>query len=406
MPRWRPCHDTVSSLSKAIHAPLPTPIDKPLKSALAICESDTHAAMIEALQERGLVEITHVLTTGAFSRLDRLNIAQTRLPAAEQQQPADVWRQTQSLTTELLSDRELLYFQDQGWTSQAVSMAAKARGTRRTLIQDGFLSFDPRRAFGWRKSIWPVSSRLDHLPLQTSRPRLRSFLNNTLYRNNFFGITRPESVLVYGNAMKFRLVHQFGISPKAIHVTGPLLRPEALRDTSPLLAGRENLRVLFLDQCHLRYHRMCQHDWDTRYLPLIKALRQYELFVKLHPSQTEAETTDVLKAAGGHATVLGTNRLPNSLDLSVDVAVTVSSTAFISCLAAGIPVIFCDCGGLDLMPHFAHPLTTNSTSAQQTSLLLDMFLKSQNFPGNTRGESLEDHLYLPKANPFAQVLPK
>ncbi|WP_084398684.1 glycosyltransferase family protein [Henriciella aquimarina] len=380
------------------------PSDRPLEHVVAFCESDTHAAMIEAMLDRGIAGIEHVLATGTFDRLARLNIPVTLLPAPAGQSPGTAWVLAQEVAREMLEGRQLLQFQDQGWTAQAVSMAAKAMGVPRTLVQDGYLTFDTRRSFGARRWLWPLTARLDRLPLTTPRPRRRVLLNRLLYRNHFFGITRPDKALVFGEAMKTRLRQQWGIPPGAIHVTGPLLRPASLQTGYAAPDPGQPLRVLFLDQCFLRYGRMDRSDWDERYLPLIRALSAYELTVKLHPSQPEPEVGDIEAAAGKKVLIAGRERLPEKLDMAVDVAVTVSSTAFISCLATGIPVIFCDCGALDVMPAFHHPLIKNCSASHRVEQALETFRNSGTFPANTGGEPLEDHLLLAGDKAFMSAL--
>ncbi|MEE2878616.1 MAG: hypothetical protein VX593_06400 [Pseudomonadota bacterium] len=366
--------------------------DAPSLPFVAMCESDTHAAMIEALVNEAKVQIDHVVATNRFDPLSSL-VPVTLLDLPNDTSPATAWKAAQQSVSLLLSDRRLLQFQDQGWLAQAVSMAARSAGAHRTLLQDGFLSFDMQRSLGLRRWLWPLTSRLDRLAPHTPRPRLRTRLNGLLYRHHTFGITRPDRALVFGEAMRSRLINQWGLDPDQVEVTGPLLRPDRLADDYRPPATDRPLRVLFLDQCFLRYRRMSRKDWQNRYLPLIGALSQYELSVKLHPSQTEADAAEVTDAAGEDAAVIGRERLSDAgINLDVDVAVTVSSTAFVNCLAAGIPVIFCESGALDVMPELHHPLVRNCAFPRETVAALERFRQSGKFPANAHGESLNHHI--------------
>ncbi|WP_273184634.1 hypothetical protein [Hyphomonas adhaerens] len=375
-----------------------------MKPTLAFCESDTHAAMICELQRRSLLPVDHVLATGRFPRLDATNLPVTLFTPDPSLPPAEVWQQAQSVALGLLDRRDLVQFQDQGWMAEAVSMAGKSAGAYRTLIQDGYLTFDTARAFGPRRFLWPLTSKLDWLPLRTPRPRLRVWLNRFLYRQHYFGITRPDRALVFGEAMKDRLVRQFGMDDTSVHVTGPLLRPDSLQTDYTPPAPDRPLRVLFLDQCFLRYRRMSRKAWQENYLPLIRSLSGFDLTVKLHPSQPGVDGADVIKSAGPQAVIAGNDRLPETLSLPADVAVTVSSTAFIACLAAGVPVIFCDCGALDRMPKIRHELVANTENSEATSAALQRFHKTGIFPLNTTGDPLCRHLFMPGADKFPNAL--
>lgn len=346
--------------------------------------------MIQEMIARGLADIDCVISTDTFKVLNGIDV-EIHIFDPTVGSPMHVWNRMQKMSKPLMLDRSLIFFQDQSWAAQAIASAAKQLGVYRILIQDGFLSHDEARAFGWRKILWPLTSRLDKL---SSRPNpfVRTWLNAVLYRQHFFGFTRPDRILVFGEAMKERLNRQFKIPYKQICVTGPLLRPEQFRtDHKPLRSG-EKLTVLFLDQCFLRYNRMSPKNWKLRYLPLVSSLSAHNLKIKLHPSQGADAASQVIHAAGPEALILGRDRISETSDIEADVAVTVSSTAFMACLAAGIPVIFCDCGALDRMPKIAHPLLANAKDFDGVQNLISRYLVTGQFPGSARGRKLSFHV--------------
>lgn len=361
---------------------------------IAMCESKTHAAMLDVLVNRDGIAIEHILTTGTFEQLGAVNVPVTALPSMEANTPEKAWALAQETTRSLLSSHRLLQFQDQGWLAQAVSMAAQSAGTHRTILQDGYLSFDIARSVGARRHTWPISSRMDRIDPATPRPRLRSRLNRLLYRNHHFGITRPDTMLVFGAAMKTRMIRQWRIDAGRIHVTGPLLRPKRVPERPNTPQANTALRVLFLDQCFLRYGRMSPTNWGMKYLPLIQSLRPHDLTVKLHPAQPRDLADDVIEAAGPTAHIMGRELLSDLSGQDFDVAVTVSSTSFLSCIAAGIPVIFCDCGALDVMPDIAHPSIRNCASPGEVSHLLEAMARTRTFQPNAGGDALEAHIAL------------
>jgi len=362
-----------------------------MKGAVVYCESETHIALAEELIRRDLLDVALVVSTLGHPRLEQIGVPIFLLALNEQASPFQVWTSIQEQVLQHLKDRTLVLFQDQSWLAQAISAQARNGGCARVLIQDGFLEFDQKRAFGLKRLLWPLFSHLDYLHLRRPRPRVRELVVKRLYNNHYFGISRPDQVFVFGDVMRRRLIQQFAIPSDRIVASGPLLKPNAPKSEWKGLKAKNSPRLLFIDQCFLRYQRMSAENWTNRYLPLIAELSRFDLTVKLHPSQLEHQIQDLRKIAP-KASFAGQHRLEEGKRIHADIAVTVSSTSFLSCLAEGMPVIFCDVGAIDLMPRFVHPLIAHCKGSAEVLEVISNVQKSGRFVANEDGELLEDYI--------------
>ncbi|MFC7292960.1 hypothetical protein [Hirschia litorea] len=352
------------------------------RSFVAYAENNTHAALVEYLLENTKCNIRHVILKRNVVFQSKSLVKVHPLPEIRSTSPAHTWNTIQTFYYDRFKDYDLIYFQDQSWESQAISGATIQAGRKRCLIQDGFLSFDEKRSFGFKKWFWAFSRHIDFVHPKKPKPHLHFWKNRLLYNQHFFGITRPDQIWVFGESMKDRLIRQFGISAQKIYVTGPILLPRnfPIKPAKKItIQSVEKLKILFLDQCFLQYGRISDRNWKRNYLPLIHHLTNYDLTIKIHPAQTKEALKDIKHYAGDKARILNTKRLEDQTLPKIDIAVTVSSTSFVYCLSKGIPVIFYDVQALDKMPVISHPLIKEVGTKADLDTALSIYLANGKF---------------------------
>ncbi|WDI32477.1 hypothetical protein PUV54_04620 [Hyphococcus flavus] len=286
--------------------------------------------------------------------------------------------------------RRLVMFQDQHFFSQAVVTGARRAGAAYDLIQDGFLDFDMRRVPAPMRALWPVAKAVDRNGPRQPSTRIRPFAYKKLYLSHFFAHTRPDRIFVYGRSIAARLEKQFGIPPESFIVSGPALERPAPPDAVRPLRNQGDMRVIFFDQCFLRYQRMHKSGWSDEYLPVIDALGNFHTDVKLHPAQTEDCVSDIVSTLAGRGEMLDRSPIAESVLDTYDVAVTCTSTSFLDCLTLGIPVIFVDLSSsFDRMPLTKSPLLKNVASIPALERVLRL-RKTGEFEANATGLPLID----------------
>ena len=291
------------------------------------------------------------------------------------------------------SEGILVVFQDQHIYSQATIQSARQYGWKVALVQDGFLDFDMARIPAARRHLWPLFKQLDQRGPSGKLSRIRNILYKELYFSHFFGHTRPDWTFVFGASLANRLKNQFGLDDASVFVSGPILASSRPHEAPRNIIDPKNPKALYLDQCFLRYKRMSRAGWDKEYIPLIRSLSVYNTNVKLHPSQTDAERDDIVRAIGAANRVLGKEPVSkNHLD-TTDLAITATSSSFQECLINGIPVIFVNLrASLDHMPTMRHPLVRNVTSLDELHAVARSRLQTGAFEANIEGAPLSDYL--------------
>ena len=319
---------------------------------------------------------------------------------------------------------DLLLFQDQSAPAQALATASRARGGRIWLVQDGFLSFDMARLGPGRRALWPLARRLEERAAASAEAdpgardaaengaenlRARAFARRHVYLNHFFGCTRPDHAFVHGPAIAQRLEDQFGLPADRITVCGPVEAPPPPASAPRPPRERGRLRGLFFDQCMLRYARITPGGWRREYLGLVRALARHaaepgvSLTIKLHPAQTDAAEAQLRAAAPDAWFLSGASPVSAAIERA-DVVVTVTSTAFLAALGAGLPVVFVRLrAAFDWMPAFASPLARTAGSTTELAGILRTLRDQGVFAGRRRGVALADHIATP-AQPSAALV--
>lgn len=303
------------------------------------------------------------------------------------------WRAVRDAVGEYLSGgRRLLMFQDQHFFAQAAAAGARKAAAPYDLVQDGYLDFDMTRVPAAKRALWPLARMIDARGPVRPSPRIRPLAYRELYLSHFFGHTRADRTFVFGQSMAARLHRQFGIPPERIVVSGPPLacapppaQPRPLREQ-----GR--MSVLFFDQCFLRYRRMRPEGWRRDYLAVIGTLADYGADVKLHPAQTEDCVRDIRAAMGGKGAILGREPAGGAHLDGADIAVTASSSSFLLCLEAGVPVIFIDLpSSFDRMPRIKSALLRNVAGTAELRCALES-RRMDGFASNADGAPLSDYI--------------
>lgn len=368
---------------------------------VAYCETPLQIRIANAIADKGGSHDRFQIITGNWSddvgQHDAAKasvIAHVMLEAENGLALKARWRAIRDRTADYLSDapRRLLMFQDQHFFAQAIAAGARKARAPYDLVQDGYLDFDMRPIPAAARMLWPLMRMIDSQGPRRPSTRMRPLYYRALYWSHFFGHTRPDHIFVYGRSIGARLKHQFGIPEERVTVAGPPLAVSPPPAAPRPLKQPGAMRVLFFDQCALRYRRMPEAVWRGQYLDNIRALREFNADVKLHPAQTEDCVRDIESAMQGRGAILGREPAGNNHLDDIDIAVTMTSSAFIQCLELGVPVIFTDIkGSLDRMPRIQSPLIRNVASPDELRQSL-IGRRDGGFTGNETGFSLSDFI--------------
>jgi len=288
----------------------------------------------------------------------------------------------------------LITFQDQHIFSQALVAGARDAGWQYALIQDGYLDFDMAAIPKIRRAFWPAVRQLNRLIPHGKPSRLRTLLYKEFYYSHFFGHTVPDWTFVLGPSLAQRISKQFGIVRNKIICHGPIIKQtfshkvHNIQTTDP-----HQTRILFFDQCFTRYNRIKPNGWDKEYLPLLRTLAKFGVLLKMHPSQTKHAAEDVAEAIGGSDKVIGGGLLSAGHLKDIDLAITVTSTTFIDCLANGIPVVFVSLPSCyDRMPRIKSSLLRNVDTLEELSSFLKGYTETGRFEANKTGLPLTNYV--------------
>ena len=314
--------------------------------------------------------------------------------------PKERWQRISTTVKQTVENDSLfVLFQDQHFHAQAAVAGARAKGASIILIQDGHLDFDMSVIPRFRRAFWPLLRKLDPKGPQHPRPRLRQWLYQYFYKQHFFGHVRPDHTFVFGESLAERLVEQFGLRRKSVHPVGvPLQTPPPKTEARPL-RKKNKISILFLDQCFLRYQRISEKGWREEYLPLIGALAPYSPTIKFHPAQTEHAESEIREQLD-NALYLPRRALQSDDLDGTDLAVTATSSSFLECIAAGVPVIFVTLpSSLDRMPTIKSPLIRNVSSLEELTAAIEQRHDTGQFANNKDGKPLERFIYSYNAAP-------
>jgi|GEM_PF-2381670 len=304
--------------------------------------------------------------------------------------PKERWRRISTTINRAVTKEDLfVLFQDQHFNAQAVVAGARAKNAPIILVQDGYLDFDLSIIPPLRRVLWPLFRRLDAKGPQHPRPRLRKWLYRYFYKQHFFGHTRPDHTFVFGASLARRLENQFGLSPQSVHPIGAPLQKSSSKEQLKPLHEKGKVNILFLDQCFLRYQRISKNGWHKEYLPVIGALAPYSPIIKLHPAQTNREELDI-RGRLKYATFLPRRALQTDDLNRIDLAITATSSSFLECVAAGVPVVFVTLpSSLDRMPKIQSSLIRNVSTIEELKYVIEVRRSTGNFASNEDGHPLE-----------------
>ena len=224
----------------------------------------------------------------------------------------------------------VVQFNDKSVRGTAVAAVCRNVGTKRLLVQDGFLNFTSKSA-----SLGKTD------------------------QNYGWGSTRAEMVAVWGQAMADVLQRRHQVSPSSVSVVGAA-KPSMLIPEHVIHKPVDgDLKVLWADQAILDQRKAPKEKWLAEFGQIASALSNFKTELRLHPSTKEATRALLEESAGGQFTA----DLPSKSQMSpaeltkFDVVVTYYSTVFLDCIINNIPCVIYRTKSLDIeLPPIDHPL--------------------------------------------------
>ncbi|MDW6018308.1 glycosyltransferase [Vibrio plantisponsor] len=208
-----------------------------------------------------------------------------------------------------VSNSNLVIFNDSSNRGKAVSLYFKSHNSNRTLIQDGWLSFEVEDGYDL-------------------------YLED---KNYYFGATKPENIIVWGKDMKEKIISRHNINGESIRVVGCEFFVNKNNSVN-----REVNNIFFSDQCLVDQGKISLEDWELELRKLLINVKNFKVYYKPHPSTTDRIICKIKTIISEFDNVI---LLDKDSDASIyleksDVMLTYYSTYFLKAYSMGIRTIF------------------------------------------------------------------
>lgn len=232
----------------------------------------------------------------------------------------------------------VVQFNDTSFRGEILARACKNTGTKRVLVQDGFLNFTSKSG-DLRKSD----------------------------KNYGWGSSNPAALAVWGQKTKDAIIDRHNIPADTIHVVGAVNPNFSIPRKVIKRACQQKPRVLWADQPLVDQNKVNKQEWLRELREIAGALSDFEVGFKFHPSTTAKSRLDIRSCLGDSVRILDGDFESSSSDLAkhFDVVFTYYSTIFIEALSSNIPcVVYATrCTDIELVK-IAHPLLSYSENLE------------------------------------------